>query len=188
MQRSEEWQRVLQQARRVLRRYRDGETRERRDDIVQDACLLVWQWSDQIRDRSRLGSAVHTIAKRQRSRALAAARKNRQLQFVEFGEAGVVDPAASVATEQSLLISEKPVPLRWAKRRLARVLSSLSSLDQHLLLGFHEGFCCAELASRFGRTEGCVKTRIHRARRRVRSVFEDLVRTSGDLQDSEAEE
>ena len=83
MQRSEEWQRVLQQARRALRRYRDGETRERRDDIVQDACLLVWQWSDQIRDRSRLGSAVHTIAKRQRSRVLAAARKNRQLQFVE---------------------------------------------------------------------------------------------------------
>ena len=55
-------------------------------------------------------------------------------------------------------------------------------------MGFHEGFCCAELALRFGRSEDCVKTRIHRARRRVRSVYEDLVRLSGDLDDSETEE
>lgn len=188
MQGSEEWQWVASQARQALRRYRDGETCARRDDIVQDACLSVWQWSDQIRDRAKLGSAVHTIAKRQRLRTLAGARKNRQLQFVSLGELGVADPAESAPADLSLLIRDTPVPMRWARRRLARVLSCLSALDQHLLLGFHEGFCCAELASRFGRTEGCVKARIHRARRRVRTVYEEMVRSSGDLEEYEAEE
>jgi DNA-directed RNA polymerase specialized sigma24 family protein len=66
-------------------------------------------------------------------------------------------------------------------------MQGLPALDRQLLLGFHEGFCCAELASRFGRSEDCVKTRISRARRRVRTVFEDLVRVSGNLEESELE-
>ena len=77
---------------------------------------------------------------------------------------------------------------RVSCRLSRRVLRGLQPLDQRLLLGFHEGFCCAELASRFGRTEDCVKTRIHRARQRVRTVFEELVRTSGNLEEPELEE
>jgi len=184
----EQWQWVSRQVRLALARYRDGKTHAMREDIVQESCVLAWQWADRLSDDARLGAAVHTIAKRQRSRALAAAKKGSWLQYVDFGEPGVVDPSAPVADEQSLSIDGRTVPLPWAKRRLMRVLRYLPALDQKLLLGFHEGFCCAELASRFGRTEACVKTRIHRARQRVRTVFEDLVRISADLEEPELEE
>ena len=179
---------VARQAQQAIRRYRDRDTCELREDIVQESCVLAWLWQDRLSDDARLGAAVQTITRRQRSRSLAVARKRRWLHYVDFGEAGVAEPCAPTPEESCLRIDGKSVPLAWAKRRLVRVLRGLQPLDQRLLLGFHEGFCCAELASRFGRTEDCVKTRIHRARQRVRTVFEELVRTSGNLEEPELEE
>lgn len=188
MEGNEQWSWVSRQARQALRRFQDGRTCALREDIAQEACVLAWQWQSRTSNEVRLGAAVQTIAKRQRARTLAAAKKGRWLQFVDFGEAACMEPCAPEVTEELLKIDGKSVPVPWAKRRLARVLRCLSALDQQLLLGFHEGFCCAELASRFGRTEDCIKTRIHRARRRVRTVFEDLVRVSNDLEEPELEE
>ena len=188
MEGSEQWGWVSQQARRALRRFRDSDTCDLREDIVQESSVLAWQWRDRISDDARLGAAVQTITRRQRSRSLAAVRKRGWLHYVEFGGLGVAEPLAPEPVERCLRIDGRPVPLLWAKRRLARVLRRLPALDQQLLLGFHEGFCCAELASRFGRTEDCIKTRIHRARRRVRSVFEELVRASDNLEEPELEE
>ncbi|MGK0265496.1 MAG: DNA-directed RNA polymerase specialized sigma24 family protein [Planctomycetota bacterium] len=188
MEGRETWEWVIRQARRTLRCYSDRETNEERDDIVQDACVLVWEWADNLSDIERLGSAVHTIVKRQRSRSVRASKKRRSIKLVDFGEPAAMHPPAPATPDSNLSIAGKPVPLGWAKGRLQRVMQALPPLDRQLLLGFHEGFCCAELASRFGRSEGCVKTRISRARRRVRTVFEDLVRMSGNLEESESEE
>ena len=181
------WEWVTRQARRTLRCYSDRETYEERDDIVQDACILVWQWSGSLDDTERLGAAVHTIVKRQRSRSVRASKKRRRTQLVDFADPAALQPTVKVLGSSILSIAGQPVELRWAKSRLQRAMQGLPALDQKLLLGFHEGFCCAELASRFGRTEDCVKTRISRARRRVRTVFEDLVRLSGDLEESTSE-
>ncbi|MEO6598100.1 MAG: sigma factor-like helix-turn-helix DNA-binding protein [Planctomycetota bacterium] len=82
------------------------------------------------------------------------------------------------------LIAGRRVPLRWARPCLQRALTRLSLIDRQLLLGFYEGFCCAELAARCGRTEQCVKTRIHRARRRVQEEIEASVRAADDLDES----
>tara|TARA_R110002072_G_scaffold67163_3_gene165087 strand:+ start:87882 stop:88451 length:570 start_codon:yes stop_codon:yes gene_type:complete len=182
------WEWVTRQARQTLRCFGDRETYAERDDIVQDACLLVWEWSGNLSDAERLGAAVRTIVKRQRSRSVRASKKRRRTQFVDFSDPAAMQPAVKVPGDSSLSIAGKPVPLGWAKRRLQRAMQGLPVLDQKLLLGFHEGFCCAELASRFGRSEDCVKSRISRARRRVRTVFEDLVRLSDDLEESESEE
>jgi DNA-directed RNA polymerase specialized sigma24 family protein len=57
----------------------------------------------------------------------------------------------------------------------------LKPLDRELLLGFYEGFCCAELAERFDRSPTCVKTRLHRARRRIQREVEACARTAGSL-------
>lgn len=169
-------------------RYGDAATRALRDDMVQEASLLVWMWSGQIHDEARIGAAVCTIARRYRARALLAEQRRSWLRYVEFGAEGVSEPVVEELDEHCLSIDGRTVPLGWARRRLRGVLAELTPLDQKLLMGFHEGFCCAELALRFGRSEDCVKTRIHRARRRVRIVFEDLVRLAGDLDDSETEE
>lgn len=188
MEGSQQWAWVLRQARQVLSRYRDAPTREFCEDMAQEASLLAWQWADRLNDQDRFGAAVRTITRRHRARALVAAKKRHWLHYVDFGAACDAEPDASQPDDSSLCIGGRQVALGWVKRRLARVLGCLSVLDQKLLLGFYEGFCCAELASRFERSEDCVKTRIYRARRRVRTVFEDLVRSADDLEESELEE
>jgi len=166
--------------------------------MAQEATLLAWQWQDKLADEERLHAAVRTITKRHRTRWLTANEKRRWLHYVHFAspdrdepaalQSNVCEPPAIDGDDDLLSIDGRQVPLPWARRRLGRVMNTLSRLDQQLLLGFHEGFCCAELASRFGRSEDCIKTRICRARKRVRSVFENLVRTSGDLEEPQFEE
>lgn len=188
MEGSHQWACVIRQARAVISRYRDVQTRELRDDMVQESAVSAWQWVDQLIEPSKLGAAVCTIAKRQRHRSLMMAKKRGWLRYVEFGTQGVVEPSERPRDEATISIDGRSVSVLWAKRQLKRVLGRLSALDHQLLLGFYEGFCCAELASRYGRSEDCIKTRIHRARRRVRTAFEDLVRSTGELEEPEVEE
>ena len=159
-----------------------------RDDVVQDACLQAWRWRGKLRDPGRLAAAVCTIVRRQRYRAIAEVRRRRWLSYVAFGEADVREPIAPADQEPSLVIAGEVVSMAWAARRLPIALAELGALDRKLLLGLHEGFCCAELAERFGLSEACVKTRIHRARRRVRKLFERLVREGDVLGDHVMEE
>ncbi|MCB9878751.1 MAG: hypothetical protein H6835_14235 [Planctomycetes bacterium] len=175
------WTWAGQQARRFLRRYRDAATRELLDDLTQEAVVLAWLWSRKATDPSRLGAAVLTIARRKRCRAVRERVRGRDL-FVGDERAAWAVAAPSEGEDGSLSVDGRSVPLDWALQRLPAAMAPLSVLDRQLLLGFHEGFCCAELAQRFGRSEGCVKTRIHRARRRVREEFEAIVRAAGDLE------
>lgn len=189
MERGEQrWREVVAAAQDYLRRFRDPMTCALRDEIAQDAAVLAWQWVGRLDRTSRLLAAVRTITRRQRLRKLRQCKDRGPLQLVPFGDDGVDDPIARVPDEASLRIGARTVPLGWAVHRLDRVLDRLPELDQHLLLGFHEGFCCAELAHRFGRTEACVKTRIHRARRRVQRLLEGLVRGAAGFDDREEEE
>jgi len=188
MEGSKQWAAVLQQARQVLHRYRDQSTRESCEDIAQESAVLAWQWADRLHDQSRLGAAVRTITRRHRTRSMLAEKRRRWLRYVDFGATADADPGAAEPEEPRLCVGGQSVAQSWLRQRLAQVLGCLSPLDQRLLLGFYEGFCCAELAVRFGRSEDCVKTRIHRARRRVRVVFERLVRSSAEAEVSETEE
>ena len=182
------WEKVQRVARSTLRRHVDAATSDLRDDLTQESAVLAWKWFSQLRDERRLPGAVRTIAHRLRGRELRRRRRQGWLQFVEFGVHGVAEPVDEERDPPALRVAGRRVPLPWLVDRLARVLRRLSPLDQRLLLGFHEGFCCAELAGRFGRSEDCVKTRIHRARRRVRIMFEELVEAARDLEDPVGEE
>jgi DNA-directed RNA polymerase specialized sigma24 family protein len=93
-----------------------------------------------------------------------------------------VAPREADVEERRLAIAGRRVPLHRARFLLRQALQQLDPLDRQLLLGLHEGFCCAELAERFRRSETCVKTRIHRARRRVRLAMETCVRAAGSLE------
>ena len=96
-------------------------------------------------------------------------------------EAGATASVDDDRDERRLLIAGRRVPLHDARTFLHRALLQIDALDRQLLLGLHEGFCCAELADRFRRSESCVKTRIHRARCRVRSAVETSVREANGL-------
>lgn len=163
----------------MLARYADPVTRGLRDDIAQDASLHLWEFAGRLQDPRRIGAALRTIVRRRRYQTLRARRRCDWLRYVEFGVDGLAEPCTVTPREPSFTIAGCTVPIAWARSRLHDVLARLPRLDRQLLLGFYEGFCCAELASRYGRTEDCVKTRIHRARRRVRGAFESLVRLAG---------
>lgn len=171
------WQRAHTEASTWLRRHHDAWTRNHRDDLVQEASIAAWQWASGVRHRERFWAAVQTIARRLRGRGIRAPTVVRAEQAV-VAVAPWDDPAA---IERYYLIAGRRVAASRVRPWLRESLRRLGKLDRQLLLGFHEGFCCAELAERFRRSEACVKTRIHRARRRVRKEVEACVRTADGL-------
>lgn len=184
----ERWRHAVGVARSYLMRFRDASTRALRDEIAQESAVLAWQWAAQLLDSTRFDAAVRTITRRQRLRTLRGSVGAGGVRFVPLGEEDATEPAAKTREPSFLRIGACRVPRGWAVGRLGRVLGRLSGLDQQLLRGFHEGFCCAELASRFGRSEACVKTRLHRARRRVQQLYEELVHEAGELDEGRLEE
>jgi DNA-directed RNA polymerase specialized sigma24 family protein len=83
--------------------------------------------------------------------------------------------AADDGGETWFTVAGHRLPASQLQPWLHAAVAKLSSLDQQLLLALQEGFCCEELAERFCQTASCVKTRIHRARLRVRNDVEDSV-------------
>lgn len=169
-----------------LRRFRDPMTRALRDEIAQESTVLAWQWICQLKDPDRLAAAVRTITRRQRLRTLRQQPWAGPKRTLSLGPEQLVAFATTAPDAHIFRIGARQVPASWIARRLAPTLARLSRLDQRLLLGFHEGFCCAELAARFGRTEACVKTRLHRARKRVQRSLEQLVRAADSFEESES--
>lgn len=174
------WAWVRRQAAGFLRGYVETATGLSGEDVVQEASLAAWQWARRPHDPNRFWAAVRTIVQRQRARAHAAVRRRPWLLFTDLDD-GEPQPVAPRLEDGCLTVAGRTVSLAWARARLPAVLAQLPSLDRQLLLGFHEGFCCAELAHRYGRSADCVKTRIHRARKRIRSEFEAIARAAGDL-------
>ena len=170
------WTKAHAQAEGHLRRHCDGWTRSHRDDLVQEATLAAWQWARQPHDQRRFWAAIRTITRRVRGRALWTSRRMR-IVLTALAHAGGDGDHGEVHLE----IAGRRVPVHEVTPLLQRALQRLPALDRQLLLGFHEGFCCAELAARTRRSEPCVKTRIHRARRRVQCDIEEHVRAADGL-------
>jgi len=184
----EDWHEVVEVARRYLRRFRDPRTRALRDEIAQEAAVLAWQWRDKLSDPERLAAAVRTITRRHRLKRIRPGAAARQEHLVPFGDQGALDPVEERGAEPEVRIARRAVPMARAVAHLDRALARLPELDQRLLRGFHEGFCCAELATRYGRSVACVKTRPHRARRRVRDMLESFVRCAGEREEANEEQ
>ncbi len=177
MERSEDlWTRAHHHAHGFLRRFSDAWTRSHRDDLVQESALAAWQWAKGSHDPARFWAAVRTIARRIRCRALGNVERR-----LEAQQAGTEQRVEERDDDREYWISGRRVSLQWVRPCLQRALERLPLLDRHLLLGFHEGFCCAELSIRFRRSPACVKTRIHRARRAVQKEIEASVRAADDL-------
>lgn len=176
-QQEQVWQQAHTEARRWLRRFHDVWTRANQEDLAQETAIAAWRWARDVRHRERFWSAVQTIASRIRSRA----RRNDRRLVVLQELAADTPAAASEADERHWSIGGRRLPehriLPWLRAALAR----LRPIDRRLLTSFYEGFCCAELAERFRRSESCIKTRLHRARRRIQRYVEASARAAGGL-------
>jgi RNA polymerase sigma factor (sigma-70 family) len=171
------WRLAHTQAKTWLRRCPDSWTRNHQDDLIQEASLAAWQWAAEVRHRERFWAAVHTIAARIRGRA------KREPTRVHVSHALVATATAREPEpgDRHYRIAGRRVSQQRAAPWLRAALGRLQPLDRELLLGFYEGFCCAELAERFARSATCVKTRLHRARRRIQREVEACARTAGGL-------
>ena len=171
------WRRAHQQADGFLRRHGDPWTRSNRDDLVQESTIAAWRWAQAPHDPQRFWAAVRTITRRVRGRAMYAAARARAVHLESAAGVGCSrDP-----DDRHFRIAGQCLPEHRVRPFLDAALARLSDLDRRLLLAFHEGFCCAELAVRFRRSDSCVKTRIHRARRRVQRDVEACVRAADSL-------
>jgi DNA-directed RNA polymerase specialized sigma24 family protein len=176
MERGEQtWLLAHAQARRYLRRFTDPWTRSHCDDLVQDVAAAAWQWGGGRHDPGCLWAAVRTIARRLRGRGLVSLQREGRAQRLLAAERAVAD------AERSHCVAGRRVPLGRLLPCVDRALARLRPEDRRLLLDFHAGFCCAELSARSEWSESAVKTRIHRARRRVQRAVEACVRAADDF-------
>lgn len=179
MERGEAWHRAHVEANNWLRRRHDAWTRNHREDLVQEAALQAWQWSGRMHHRERFWAAVHTIARRVRARAMRAPR----LRHASPAAVAAVPVRDAHVDEPRYCIAGRSVPAPCALPWLDEALARLQAIDRELLRGFYEGFGCDELAERHGRSLPCVKTRLHRARRRIRNEVEACARAAGGFDD-----
>ncbi len=182
------WTLAHEHAHDFLRRYGDAWTRSHRDDLVQETAIAAWQWAGGVRDPQRFWAAVRTIARRIRYRAMSDAGRERAVRRELAGHRDGRGPGHREGHpgegDLYYAIAGQRVAAQCVLPCIQRAVDRLLPLDRQLLLGFHEGFCCAELSVRSNRSEQCVKTRIHRARRRVQMEVEECVRAADGLDES----
>lgn len=172
------WGPLRGHARCYLRRFADPWTRSHCDDLVQETAVTAWHWAAGLHDPRCLWGAVRTIARRARGRALIELQRERDAR--EAFAVACLDRAAGA--DRCFRIAGRRVSLRGVWPCVERALRRLPAMDRRLVLDFHDGFSCAELALRCDRSEAAVKTRIHRARRRLQKEIEACVRAADDLE------
>ncbi len=165
---------ALNVAYRFLGRWNDGFTRSARDELAHEAAILALDRRHTLRDARKFPSFVRTIARRMRSYAARTTMRRGEMS---------IDRDDSVS-EQLTASQQNGVPLRvrntWVARdillgQLDRLLNGLTRLNRRILVSYYEGFSCAELAVRYRMPEESVKVRIHRARHKLRQLFERRV-------------
>ncbi|HEY6908268.1 MAG TPA: RNA polymerase sigma factor [Myxococcales bacterium] len=138
----------------------DGEA----EDVMQDAYVRAYEHLGEFEGRSRFSTWVTRIAVHE---ALARARRSKRYDTFDAGEEGPSMPAAPVATpEQQTSDSEM-------RRLLEQAVSALpEEFRSVFVLRAVHGMNGAEVADCLGLEEATVKTRLFRARGRLRDLLE----------------
>ena len=179
--RVDELRTALSIAAEFLDRWNDPVTASQRDDIRVESALLAVRGWDRLRDKACFAAYVRTIARRQR--ALAVRRRLR----VERAGLGTDNEVREELEQPRPEQHWYAVAGCWVNRQdllqlLPAVFAGLNPLNVQLMMGYYEGFSCAELSGRFDISLDVVKVRIHRTRRYVKGLFELMAsRETGEL-------
>jgi RNA polymerase sigma-70 factor (ECF subfamily) len=134
--------------------------RQEAEDVSQDAYLRVFKGLDGFRGEAQFETWLYRIVA---NAALSHLRRRRR-----FGEL-VVDPEDET--------SEPSAPSEFAERTvdresLSRALQALPvSLRSVVVLKDVYGLSCQEIGDQIGVSEGAVKVRLHRARKRLKDML-----------------
>ena len=125
------------------------------DDLYQDALVSALGAFEQLRDQASFRPWLYRIIVNQFRNRMRSSWFRRRQPWTE-----------QIARSQQ---TADPEPIRAARRRLNAALAKLSATDRALVVLFElEGWTIRELAGMTGRTETAVKTRLARARRKLR--------------------
>lgn len=136
-----------------------------REEVVSDVFFEVWRSAESFRGDSEVGSWIFGIA---HFKALAARRFRGQLKRARVvpTDDGALSRMADDADPAEQLESRQQV------RRLLQALERLPEGQRAVLrLAFLEGRSYQEIAAALGISEGNVKTRVNRARSRLRALL-----------------
>lgn len=146
-------------------------SRDRAEDLAQEAFLRLWSVATRYRDRGQLTAYLYRIATNLLRSEERRARRWRflSLGFIAMGERGDAVPAMStgdeLAADGKLLAEERRSRLTAAVARLPL------PFRVPLVLAEIEDWPLAEIAALVGCSEGTIKSRLFRARRRLRETL-----------------
>jgi len=131
------------------------------DDLAQEACIRL------AREVARSRPPQHTRAWLHRvGRNLVIDRGRRQQLAIRLQDR-LWDGSVERSAEDEYL-------LRESRLELERVLARLSAVDRTALQMAAEGYSGAEIATALGMSEGSVRTRMSRARGRLRTMLDPV--------------
>jgi RNA polymerase sigma-70 factor (ECF subfamily) len=140
------------------------------DEVMQEVSLAAVAQRAPLSDPSRIGGWLYRLAVHQVLLYRRAQGRRRKL-VDRYGRVVSGGPRAPDADPLSWLIAHE------RDRLVRRAVDALPPKDRELLLlKYTEDWSCRQLADRLGLTESAVEARLHRARSRLRSQLDRLVR------------
>lgn len=155
--------------------------RETASDCAQEAMIKIWRSLDSYRGDCAFESWVYRIAANCSMDAMRKQKRDKSESIEPMREAGF-DPAdPAPGTEEKVIAAEQ-------RRRLREGISRLPE-DQRdaLVLTQLEGVSYEDAASRLGVSEGTVKSRVNRAKMKLKEWMEESgeLSVAGNVQNSE---
>ena len=138
---------------RVIRQYDDLE------EIINDALLIVWQHAGDFRGASRVSTWIFGIAYRCALKSIRRSKTRSHAMKLEIhdGETLAKDAAGEAEDRQLLDLALSCLP---HEQRLV------------LILAYYRDFSCEEIAAIVDCPVNTVKSRMHQARRKLRSIID----------------
>ncbi|MEF8794373.1 RNA polymerase sigma factor [Thiohalorhabdus sp.] len=146
--------------------YRFTGRREDAEDLVQEVLAKLYPRRQQLETVDQLGPWLTRVLYRQ---FIDNRRKKARLRLLE-NEAGAADPFDNMPSEARE--TETEVLARRDRSRLERALDGLNP-DQRAVIVLHdmEGYTLVELSETLEAPTGTLKSRLHRARARLRKIL-----------------
>ena len=136
------------------------------EDLVQETFLRAWKSLASLRDDGAAKSWLKTILRREHARQYERYRP-------DFADDYDLDSVPGASTDEAEVLN-----MRHALDMLAE------DYREPLVLQVVGGYSCQEIADIMGLSAGAVMTRVFRARRQLRSLFEEAAGTLGEGRDA----
>ncbi len=162
----------------ALRGFRDGFTRDARDDLTQEAALALWLFSARHHKHGPIYAALPLIVNRTR---WAAIRKSNR-RAASVAEQQACSGSSFSERDDCILVEGKVVPVDWMLHHLRTELAKLRGRNRVALLAFYDGESCSQIAARLGSSVDAVRVRLCRSRAQLKRNLEERARAAGGFE------